>query len=72
MSEPEAIPVVAVGRGPVSLENGRVLAHGETADAPEGDHTRALIDAGHLVIDEVEAGSRKQAAHLKSAARKES
>lgn len=52
MSETEVLPVVAIGRGPVDLEGGRVLAHGERADTVDNDRTRALIAAGHLVIDE--------------------
>lgn len=38
-----------VARRPVDLEGGRVLAHGETGTAPDTEHTRALIAAGHLV-----------------------
>lgn len=43
------IPVKNVARRPVDLEGGRVLAHGEEGQAPEGDHTRALLDSGLLV-----------------------
>lgn len=52
MSTP-AIPVKNVARRPVDLESGRVLAHGERCDdAPDTDHTRALIGAGLLVATE--------------------
>lgn len=43
------IPVKNVSRGPLTVEGCGVLAHGETGQAADTDHTTALIDAGSLI-----------------------
>lgn len=50
------VHVQNVARRPVDVEGGRVLAHGERAQAPDTPHTRALIAAGHLAV--VQAAAR--------------
>lgn len=46
----QTIPVKNVARRPVDLEGGRVLAHGETADAVDNDRTREQI-ASRLLVE---------------------
>jgi hypothetical protein len=43
------IPVKNIGQGPQAVEGCGVLEHGQTGDAADTEHTRALIDAGHLL-----------------------
>lgn len=58
------IQVKNVGRSPQTVEGSGVLAAGETGQAEDTEHTRALIDAGHLLeLDEpAPARSRTRAA----------
>lgn len=44
----QTIPVKNVARRPLDIEGGRVLAHGEFADVPDGEHLRAQIATGLL------------------------
>lgn len=46
----QTIPVKNVARRPVDLEGGRILAHGEYADAPDSEHTRTHVEAGLLAL----------------------
>lgn len=46
----QTIPVKNVARRPVDIEGGRLLAHGEQAEAPDCEHTRAQVDAGLLAL----------------------
>ncbi len=45
----ETITVKNVARRAVDLEDGRILAHGEQAEAPDSEHTRTQIEAGLLI-----------------------
>ncbi len=51
---PDAPRLIAVlnvsrSRGPISLDGGGMLAHGEEGKAADTEHTAAQIDAGHLL-----------------------
>ena len=44
-----SVAVKNVSRGPHPVDPLGMLEPGETGDATDTDHTRALIDAGHLI-----------------------
>lgn len=50
-TDAKSVPVknVSRSRGPLTLEGCGVLKYGEKADALDTQHTRDLIDAGHIV-----------------------
>ena len=44
-----AVKNVSRSRGPIAIDGGGMLAHGDTGKAADTEHTVALIDAGHLL-----------------------
>lgn len=44
-----AIAVKNVGRSPQIVDGCGVMSHGDSGEAADTAHTRALIDAGHLL-----------------------
>lgn len=67
---PDAPRLIAVlnvsrSRGPVALDGGGLLPHGETGKAADTEHTAALIDAGHLI--RVESAAERKAREKREA-----
>jgi hypothetical protein len=47
------LTVKNVGQGPQVVEGAGILEHGQSGQAEDTQHTRALLDAGHLLeLDE--------------------